>query len=90
MVNQLLNQSPLRALIVLTLLFSNKLNAQSNLVPNPSFEQFMNCPQNTISSRISYLYDWYKPDKGGANYFNRCTNNQPTDGVPYNFGGGGD
>ncbi len=66
--------------------------AQTNLVPNPSFEQFTNCPINTTLASL-YLSKpdiWYKPGLRGAQYYNICTNNQPYDGIPYNlFGYGG-
>lgn len=68
--------------------FSNTIYCQTNLVPNPSFEMYINCPQNIGSSRNDNPSYWYKPDKGGTAYFNRCTNNQPMAGVPYNFWGG--
>jgi len=64
-----------------------------NLVPNPGFEQYNNCPIGTT------LYDayndkpdfWYKPDKRGARYFNACANgfNNDQNGMPINFLGGG-
>lgn len=64
-----------------------------NLVPNPSFEQYNNCPTGIT------LYDiyndkpdfWYKPDKRGARYFNACANgfNNNSNGMPVNFLGGG-
>lgn len=65
---------------------------QTNLVPNPSFEQFTNCPVNfgSISNAKAAKADiWYKPDIKGASYYTLCTNNQPYDGIPYNFLGEG-
>ncbi len=59
---------------------------QNNLVPNSSFEEYTNCPDNNnlyniLNSKPDY---WYKPDRRGAGYLNVCTNNQPLDGIPYN------
>jgi hypothetical protein len=72
------------------LLNNNAIFSQSNLVPNSTFEQFSICPDNSTfnGGKSSKPDNWYKPDIRGAAYFNRCTNKQPTDGVPYNFWGG--
>ena len=61
-----------------------------NLVPNPSFETYNNCPTG------STLYDvqnnkpdyWYKPDRRNAIYYNACANgfNSNYTGVPINAG----
>ncbi len=73
------------------LLLNKSVYSQINLVPNPSFERYSICPDNLIwnGSRNSKPDIWYKPDYRDANYFNRCTNKYPKDGVPYNLGGGG-
>lgn len=81
-----------KLVMAISLFLSHSLNAQTNLVPNPSFEQYTNCPNNTQgvylqkSSKPDY---WYKPDLRNALYSNKCTNNQPLDGIPYNRAGGG-
>ncbi len=57
--------------------------AQLNLVPNPSFEQYTDCPSNKT------IYDyknskpsiWYKPDSRDAGYCNSCGDSVGT-GVP--------
>lgn len=57
-----------------------------NLVPNPGFEEFRNCPDNfTIKYRNELVPGWRMPTKGTADYFNSCTKNQV--GVPQNFMG---
>jgi hypothetical protein len=73
------------------LMFNIKCWCQMNLVPNASFEQFTDCPNNSsfATGKFGKPNIWYKPDQRTAAYFNRCTNNQPRDGVPYNFLGGG-
>lgn len=80
-----------KLVMAISLFLSHSLNAQNNLVPNPSFEQYLVCPMNnnvynTLNSKPTF---WYKPDKRGAVYFNICNNNPPFDGIPYNgFGSG--
>lgn len=52
-----------------------------NLVPNPSFEEFILCP-----SSIGQIYnskDWYEPNICSADYFHTCNNN--TLDVPENY-----
>ena len=60
MCNLNFKQSLLWALLFL--LF-NTAKGQANLVPNPSFEQFTNCPQGGYHQHPN---DWYQPDKGGG------------------------
>ncbi len=54
---------------------------QVNLVPNPSFEQYVTCPNG--QAQIHYSTGWlnfsYSPD-----YFNSCSSNFS---IPYNMGG---
>jgi len=61
-----------------------------NLVPNPSFEAYNNCPIGaTIYDALNDKPDfWYKPDSRGARYFNACANGFSNDrnGMPINFG----
>ncbi len=47
-----------------------------NLVPNPSYEVFTNCPNN--GSQIYYCPPWYTPTWGSPDYFNACA-------PPYNM-----
>lgn len=55
-------------------------SAQNNLVPNPSFETKLACPNNI--GQIDYAVDWYKPTKGPSAYFNTCSQMM---GIPFNF-----
>ncbi len=53
-----------------------------NLVPNPSFEEYINCPDN--SGQIWNVEPWERV-MGSVDYFHECgTNNQ---GIPENWGG---
>ncbi|MFY7964305.1 MAG: T9SS type A sorting domain-containing protein [Chitinophagaceae bacterium] len=62
------------------LFFFNTAFSQTNLVPNPSFEQYTICPAATKADKPDY---WFKPDLRGAGYCNVCTTH-PWTGVPYN------
>ena len=55
-----------------------------NLVPNPSFEQFIHCPnnENEVDSVIGWNSCGDSPD-----YFNSCDTNVPEFSVPNNWGG---
>lgn len=56
-----------------------------NLVPNPSFEEYYNCPANL--GRFKDVKDWTNPTKlGSPDYYNRCALDEKA-GVPYNFFG---
>ncbi len=66
--------------LVFILFCFNAANAQTNLVPNPSFEQYTTCPISNRNDKPDY---WYKPDYRGAAYFNACANvSAPNNGVP--------
>lgn len=46
------------------------MNAQTNLVPNPSFETYSTCPDNF--TQINYATGWYSASGGTPDYFNSC------------------
>jgi outer membrane protein OmpA-like peptidoglycan-associated protein len=59
-------------------------NADSqNLVKNPSFEHFVNCPQK-LGNLDNDMVDWVTPTKGSTDYFNGCSQAM---GTPKNFNG---
>ncbi len=66
------------------------LYGQYNLVPNPSFEQYTNCPSDsTIYAMHNNKPDyWYKPDKRAGSYLNACTGSFVY-GVPYHYSNSG-
>ncbi len=64
-------------------LLGNSLFAQ-NLILNPSFENYKNCPQN-ITNFGSLLEDVSLPSSSSGDYFNACGSNDF--GVPSNFKG---
>ena len=57
-----------------------------NLVSNPGFEEFYNCPDKL--SQYHNVVNWYTPTIGNPDYFNNCKErkNEPF-GVPYNVYG---
>ena len=56
---------------------------QTNLVPNPSFEDTLQCPFNP--GQIVFAEPWYSPTLASTDYFNAC--NSGTFSVPVNDGG---
>ena len=58
-----------------------------NLVPNYSFEQYIDCPERFTEWEKSYQLapGWTFPTRGTSDYFNAC--NTMDVGVPYNFAG---
>jgi hypothetical protein len=60
------------------------LGQGQNLVPNPSFENFIECPDTSILG-FNTTSDWYQWNS--ADYFNTC-DTTPYNGVPMNFIGG--
>ncbi|MEX0273812.1 MAG: OmpA family protein [Flavobacteriaceae bacterium] len=54
-----------------------------NLVANPSFEQFGDCPSE-LGNVARDVADWNMPTKGSTDYFNVCSSRL---GIPENFNG---
>ncbi len=55
-----------------------------NLVSNPSFEIYEDCPNNyTVEAIKELIPDWKLPTKGTSDYFNSCSRFQVN--VPNNF-----
>jgi gliding motility-associated-like protein len=73
-----------KILILISLMsFQNFIvKAQVNLVPNPSFEEYTNCPEINPSISITFVQDWYTPTNGSPDYFNACSSNTSGVGVP--------
>ncbi len=70
---------------VLFLFFLNASKAQVNLVPNPSFEDTVHCPNNV--AQLNHTKKWYCPTTGTTDYFNMCSIFPPSYnnvGVPQN------
>lgn len=54
---------------VIFLLYTS-IYSQTNLVPNPSFEQYTVCPDGP--SELNYANNWIIPTTGTPDYFNAC------------------
>jgi outer membrane protein OmpA-like peptidoglycan-associated protein len=57
--------------------------AAQNLVKNPSFESFVNCPKK-LGNLDDDVIDWKTPTLGSTDYFNGCSKAM---GTPKNFNG---
>lgn len=71
-----------RLMVVGFLLLSHIGNTQ-NLIKNPSFENYIQCPQ-TLGNLKKDLVDWNVPTLGSTDYFNGCSQAM---GTPKNFNG---
>ncbi|MCF8429350.1 MAG: gliding motility-associated C-terminal domain-containing protein [Bacteroidia bacterium] len=68
------------------------LIAQTNLVPNGSFEIYSDCPKAnsaiyTSASIFPTVQNWMRPTTGTPDYFNACNLTYNTAGVPANEAG---
>lgn len=68
--------------IFILISFSRQLLGQTNLVPNPSFEQYSQCPTN--QGQVSFANGW--GEYASADYFNSCSS-VPNFSVPINWSG---
>jgi hypothetical protein len=69
---------------VMVFTISESLYGQ-NLVPNPSFEDTIQCPTaiSVTFDQVSYATGWYTPTSGTPDYFHSC--NGAVVGVPQNY-----
>jgi len=75
-----------KKILILVLAIAIKINAQVNLVPNPSFESYSICPNG--SDELYLAKPWFKPNTGTPDYFNSCATilssfNVPNTGLGY-------
>ena len=59
--------------IFILILSFNNTQAQENLVPNGSFEEYDTCPNGT--AQFDAVKDWYNPTLASPDYYNACANN---------------
>lgn len=53
-------------------MFANE-GIPQNLVPNPSFEEYTDCPYDgSGSGQLYFAIPWYSPSQGSPDYFNSC------------------
>ncbi len=56
-----------------------------NLVPNPGFEEFYDCPADYVTTSYKlYVTQWQSANNGTPDYFNACSKKC---GVPFNWAG---
>ena len=74
------------SVLILLIWLSLTISAQ-NLVQNPSFEIYPNCPLSRNDGRLPF--NWIQPTDGTADYFNSCVTGSGTNlpDVPVNFVG---
>ena len=70
------------SLVVLLLAVSSYVTHAQNLVPNPSFEDFLFCPDQL--SQLPIADFWDIPTVGTADLLNVCSGNGQPSGVPTN------
>ena len=70
--------------IIICLIWSISLKAQTNLVPNPSFEVYDTCPD--FASQINRAVGWYAA-RPTPDYFNLCSPGVSWCSVPINYFG---
>lgn len=74
-------------LLIFLFVWAVSLKAQVNLVPNPSFEDYSDCPD--YAHQIDYSDYWFQPLlQSTSEYFNSCCSVSPSFGgvgVPSNF-----
>jgi hypothetical protein len=74
-----------RCLLMLIICCTTTLQAQQNLVPNPSFEEYLECPIS--SGQLWSVPPWEKFGTGGVNFYHECGTS--CCGIPENDLGGG-
>ena len=73
-------------LFIIAILLGYLPSTAQNMVRNPSFESYYQCPQNyTVEYTKRFLPNWVMPTRGTPDYFNRCSEEMV--GVPQNFMG---
>ena len=67
----------LRSILICVTLFYGQLMVAQNLVKNPSFEEYKNCPSD-FGSLMKDVPGWYQPSYGTSDYFNKCSTKMGT------------
>jgi gliding motility-associated-like protein len=80
----------LKFLLYIVILLNFSLQAQTNLVPNGSFEEYDDCPSiGQSNSQFNNVHDWFRATEATPDYHNYYCNdaNPGVLGVPINYGG---
>ncbi|MBS1680173.1 MAG: OmpA family protein [Bacteroidetes bacterium] len=77
----------MRIAITIYLAICIEFGFSQNLVPNPSFEKYFECPAtyNAQGSNRNFAPGWTSPTQGTPDLFNRCSFGNA--GVPHNWAG---
>lgn len=74
-------------LVVIVALFYNiRVVSSQNLVPNPSFEEYVQCP-DALADYDEYVSNWFNCTLGTADYYNACATTSSNVAVPENLFG---
>ncbi|MFS4456082.1 OmpA family protein [Maribacter sp. 2304DJ31-5] len=76
-------QKSLRVFVLMAVLAGRSVSFAQNLIKNPSFEEYMDCP-STLGNLNTDLIHWKTPTLGSTDYFNGCSTAM---GTPKNFNG---
>jgi gliding motility-associated-like protein len=73
-----------KVIFFVLLTFGSIRTSTQNLIPNPSFEDYTQCPNK--EAQISLTGNWYNANYGSVDYYNECATGT-TVGVPQNVAG---
>jgi gliding motility-associated-like protein len=75
-------------IFIIFLLLSDLLQAQSELVPNGSFESYSTCPISLSAIDFSddiYVDNWLRPSTGSSDFLHACASEASLASIPENF-----
>jgi len=76
-----------KSVIFLFLFINTSITIGQNLVPNPSFEEYSQCPFDVGGfGQLYFAYPWHNPSYSSPDFFNACDTLQHMS-VPYNYFG---
>jgi OmpA-OmpF porin, OOP family len=76
----------MKFLFYLLVLFQFHIARSQNLISNPSFEEYSNCPSTYKKGETIYVTErWKSPDSGSPDLYNSCSNGDV--GIPNNWAG---
>ena len=72
-----------KCLVFVSCILCTEMILSQNVVKNPSFEEYVNCPKRLGNFEADVVY-WSTPTEGSTDYFNGCSTAM---GTPKNFNG---
>lgn len=77
----------LLSIFIFVIASTAKQSFSQNLVPNPSFENYLQCPDTFLTTDINnYVSDW-QTFRDNPDYYNACASTHPSVNVPQNLNG---